>query len=208
VPETLLGQTVKCPACEQTFTATEELEPAPRPGMDRSQDKEEERREPEREQVPVRDRRRDSRDRDEDEDDRDRDRSRRRDRDDEEEDEDDRRSRRRRRRGEAQGKAQAVAVMTLAGGIVAILAAITGLAFSLGACLLWPGVYYSIVCGILCIVKGAQLLGPNARREAPPMVTAILQVVNVINLDLINVTLGIITLVFINDEEVRGYYRG
>ena len=72
-----------------------------------------------------------------------------------------------------------------------------------GGCFLWPGTYFSLVCGILCIIKGAQMLSTGGDRETPPMVTAILQVVNVINLDLINVTLGIITLVFINDDEVR-----
>jgi len=74
--------------------------------------------------------------------------------------------------------------------------------------LLWPGTYFSLVCGILCIVKGAQLLSPSGRYEGPPTVTAILQTINLINLDLVNVTLGILNLVFINDDELRGYYRG
>jgi hypothetical protein len=104
------------------------------------------------------------------------------------------------------GKAQAIAILTLIGGIIATL---WGCALVLSCVgLLWPGTYFTLVTGILCIIKGVQLLGSNGRYEAPPLGTAILQVVNVINLDLINVTLGILNLVFLNDPQVRQYYRG
>ncbi len=210
VPETLLGQLVKCPACEQTFTATEDLEPARRPGLDRTRGDEPEldELEPVEEEPPSR--RKSRRDREEDEDNRFKRRSRRRDDEDEDEDEkdeeDDRRGSRRRRRAQPPGKAQAVAIMTLVGGIVAVLVALVLACTCVG--LFWPGTYFSLVCGILCIIKGAQLLSPSGRWEGPPTATAIMQIINVINLDLINVTLGILNLVFINDDEMRGYYRG
>ena len=104
------------------------------------------------------------------------------------------------------GKVQAVAAMTLAGGIVMVLIA---LAF-MSSCILlvWPGTYYGLVAGIFTIVKGAALLGERADREAPPQATAILQIINILNGDVINLVLGILTLVFLGDAEVKRYFRG
>jgi predicted Zn finger-like uncharacterized protein len=106
----------------------------------------------------------------------------------------------------ADGKVQAIAVMTLIGGIVGCLFAVGWMATCFG--FLWPGTYYSLVMGILAIVKGAALLGVNARREAAPQGTAILQIINIVVLDVANLTMGIIILVFLNEPEVRRYYRG
>jgi hypothetical protein len=121
--------------------------------------------------------------------------------------EDDRDDYDRPRRREKPSKVQAVGVMALVGGILATL---LGVGLTLGGfpvCCLWPGTYFSLVMGIMAIVKGAQLLGPGAYREAPPTAVAVMQIINVVNGDFVNLTLGILTLVFLSDPEVKRYFR-
>jgi hypothetical protein len=100
----------------------------------------------------------------------------------------------------------AVSAMTLAGGIMGILVAAALAVTVVG--LVWPGTYYSLVMGILATVKGARLLGDRPWREPPPTATAVMQIINVINLDLVNLCLGILNLVLLNDPRVRRYFRG
>jgi predicted Zn finger-like uncharacterized protein len=103
------------------------------------------------------------------------------------------------------GKVQAIAVMTLVGGILAVLYAVGLIATCY--CALWPGTYYSLVLGILAIIKGSALLGRDAHNETAPRAVAIMQIVNIINLDMTNCVIGILSLVFLNEPEVRRYYR-
>jgi hypothetical protein len=106
---------------------------------------------------------------------------------------------------EKPGKVQAVALMTLAGGIIALL---WGTAFAASCILLiWPGTYYSFVLGIMAVVQASALMGDAARYQKPPQAIAIMQIINILNGDFINLTLGIITLVFLNDPEVKAYFR-
>ncbi len=100
----------------------------------------------------------------------------------------------------------AISIMTLVGGIVAILCALFWAMSIVG--LLWPGTYYSLVLGILATVKGARLLGDQAWREPPPTSIAVMQIINVVALDLINLVLGILTLVFLHQRDARNYFRG
>jgi hypothetical protein len=135
--------------------------------------------------------------------------------DDEAEDDEDYRSR---RRGEKPGKVVAVAIMMLIGGILAIISSVAILAYLglagavtcgvgwLGC--LWPGPYYSLVLGILATIKGSQLLGRNADRLPPPKGVAIMQIINIVNLDIPNCVMGIIALIFLNEREVQRYFRG
>jgi hypothetical protein len=114
------------------------------------------------------------------------------------------------------GKIQAISIMTLVGGIVATLAGLTwgcyisliGLAtLGIGFILLFMPIY-SLVFGIMAIIKGSQMLGSNplpAFKSAKT--TAIMQIVNIICCDLINLTMGIVNLVFLNDPEVKDYLR-
>ena len=61
--------------------------------------------------------------------------------------------------------------------------------------------------GIMAIVKGSELLGENAHRGAPPTTIAVMQIINAINGDFMNLTLGILTLVFLNEPEVKRFFR-
>jgi predicted Zn finger-like uncharacterized protein len=117
-----------------------------------------------------------------------------------------------RRTRDKPGKVQAIAIMMLIGGILALINGLTlllslGLG-SMGICCLWPGPYYGLVVGIMAIVKGSQLLGKDDWRQPPPRGIAIMQIINIINFDMPNCVMGILTLVFLNEPEVRRYYRG
>lgn len=192
VPESLLGQSVKCPSCAQTFTAPDQVEDeapqsaaAPRSEGDYAEEPRPSRRRPP------------EGDFDEDYDDV---------------------PRSRRSRREKPGKVLAIAIMILIGGILATLTGLGMLAYfgligaatmGIGLLLcLWPGPYFSLVLGIMGIIKGTRLLGEKAYRERPPQGIAIMMIVNIINCDLVNLTLGILVLVFLADEEVKDFFRG
>lgn len=133
---------------------------------------------------------------------------RRREDDDEEEDDDyDDVDRRRSRdgRGGVPGQVTVIGVMSLIGGVVAILMFFVVSGSSGGLCCLWPGTYYSMVLGVMAIVKGASLLGSSAQLQSPPFGLGVMMIINIINFDVINVVLGILVLVFSNDEDVKNY---
>jgi len=103
-------------------------------------------------------------------------------------------------------KVTAVGVMMVVGGSLALFGA-TVMALTCFL-LLWPGTYYGLVMGVMAIIKGAGLLAADAYRRVPPKGTAIMHCINIVNLDVVNLVLGIVNLVFLNDQEVRGYLRG
>jgi|SRR5579884_1134342 len=107
---------------------------------------------------------------------------------------------------ERPGLVQAVALMTLMGGVWALVWAL-GLALWTCVGFIWPGTYYNLVSGVFCIVTGASLLGER-RAQRPPRVTAILQIVSIVDLDVVNLALGVATLVFLSDRRVRRYFGG
>jgi hypothetical protein len=114
------------------------------------------------------------------------------------------------------GKLQAVAIMTLVGGIIGVLVGLTyGCYFSLvtlatfgfGVVLMVLPLY-ALIFGIMAIIRGSQMLGPNslpAFKSAKSI--AIMQIINIICCDVLNLIMGIINLVFLNDPEVREYLR-
>ncbi|HEY7152599.1 MAG TPA: MJ0042-type zinc finger domain-containing protein [Gemmataceae bacterium] len=181
VPESLLGQAVKCPSCSHSFTAPENLEETA----------------PRRVAAPL--------PKDEDDEPRPSKRSRR----DDEYDDDYEEAPRRRRRRDKPSKVQAIGIMTLIGGILALLYGLSLLGFGVASCigLLWPGTYYAIVLGIMGLIRGIQLLGDKAYKESPPQGIAIMMIINVLNCDFVNLVLGILVLVFLSDEEVKNYFR-
>jgi hypothetical protein len=180
VPASLVGEKVQCPTCGATFLADLEAAP-PRPAAEPVGP---------RTPPPVRPGEFDEAPPHREEDD---------------EAEDDRL----RRRGSPTkpDKVQAIGVMMLIGGILGVVVFLGLGAGSGGVCCLWPGSYYSLVMGIFAIVKGAALLGDQARLQEPPRGTAVMMIVNVLNLDFINLALGIVCLVFLNEPGVQRYFR-
>lgn len=195
VPESLLGQAVKCPSCAHVFTAPDHAEdeaprlPTPpserlssRPAPPPQEDYDDEPR-------PSRRPRRD-------------------------EDYDDAP---RRRGREKPGKVLAIAIMILIGGILATIYAVGLLCYigligaaSMGVglvCCFWPGPYYALVLGIMGIIKGSRLLGEKAHQEVAPRGLGIMMIINIVNFDVWNMVLGIIVLVFLADEEVKDYFQ-
>jgi hypothetical protein len=199
VPESLLAQSVKCPSCAHIFTAPDQVEDdaPPRSVSDQPSRRAAPPPRDDFEEEPRPSRRRPA---------------------DDDYDEDYDEAPRRRRRREKPGKVLAIAIMILVGGILATLSAVIWLAYlgfigvlSMGfglLCCLWPGPYYSLVLGIMSISKGTRLLGAKAHREKPPQGIGIMMIINIINFDVVNLTLGILVLVFLADEEVKDYFRG
>ena len=115
------------------------------------------------------------------------------------------------------GKIQAISIMTLVGGIGAILVAIMvtlfylpilGLATLGIGCIFIVCPIYSLIFGIMAIIKGSQMLGTNpAPAYTSAKSIAIMQIINIICCDGLNLTMGIINLVFLNDPEVKDYLR-
>jgi hypothetical protein len=129
----------------------------------------------------------------------------------EDEDELPRSRRSKRRSADRPGKVQAIAIMTLVGGIYALIHALMWLIADVSSCgiaCLWPGQYYSMVVGILATIKGSQLLGAEGHLQPAPRGTAIMMIINVINGDVVNCVLGILVLVFCSDPEAESYYQG
>ena len=102
------------------------------------------------------------------------------------------------------GALQAIAIMQLVGGIIAMLVSIT---IALSTVFMYVPWIYSLVVGILCVVKGAQLLGSNAHLQKAPKTNAILQIINIIACDWVNLILGIVSLVLMNNPEVKAYFE-
>jgi hypothetical protein len=103
-------------------------------------------------------------------------------------------------------KAKAVAIMTVVGGAMAILLALVNFFLALGFCFtLFTGAY-SLVVGILCLVKGIPLLSAAPGTQPAPTATAIMQIVNVVSCDFVNLALGIVILVLLNDPQVKQHY--
>ncbi len=162
---------------------------------------------------PLRRSRRDEDD-DKDEDDRPSRRSRRVDDDDDrpsrrsrrDNDDDDRPSRRGRSIDDRPPKVGAISGMLLGGGIWAVLWALGMGGFSVGFLCLWPGTYFELVVGILCIIRGAQQFNDRNRLGAP-RTHYILLIITIINGDVVNLVLGIVGLVFLSDNAVQRYFE-
>ena len=101
------------------------------------------------------------------------------------------------------GKLQAVYIMTICGGGWAVLMTLALVFFTFGLGLLWPGTYLEIVTAVFALVHGIK--GINSKHYRIPRFVPILLIVNVINCDVVNLVLGIITLIFLKDPDVEAH---
>ncbi len=102
------------------------------------------------------------------------------------------------------GKVQAIAVMQLCGGIYAVL---QGIGIALGTLFLYIPWIFSVVLGVMAIMRAVRLLGEQASGSGNQKTIAVMQIINIINGDVVNLVLGIICLVFQGDPEVEQYLR-
>jgi hypothetical protein len=86
--------------------------------------------------------------------------------------------------------------LLLAGGICAILNVVVAVLFSVFLCCFWPGVYLALGWSIAAIVRGSQMLSVDYHGP-PPRLLAILQILLIINLDVVNLILGVVNLAFL-----------
>ena len=105
----------------------------------------------------------------------------------------------------------AIAVMTLISGIINILwaAGLTGTVVigTLGIGLLCaPLTLLPLVLGIFEIVYGVRLLGSPTRPIQPAQAIAILEICSVLFGNVISLAVGILTLVFYSQPDVKAYF--
>ena len=114
------------------------------------------------------------------------------------------------------GKVQAIAIMTLVGGIFAILASLAWATYviifgmiSFGLlCVFIVFPIYQLTAGIILTVRGAQMLGKNPQAAySSAKSSAILQIICIICCDVFNLVMGIVSLVNQGDPQVRTYMQ-
>jgi len=111
------------------------------------------------------------------------------------------------------GKVQAVEIMCLAGGVFGIAFAFTVMWSTL---FLWIPWVYGFIYGIVAIVFGAKLIAspgyvdgvPPDPLPRPPYFLGVMAIINILVCDFTSLTLGILILVFLGDEECKAYYEG
>ena len=113
---------------------------------------------------------------------------------------------------EKPGKLTAIAIITLIGGILAVM---VGIGEALGvigslclACFLIPGAVVSFFGGIFMIIQGALLLGQDpAQHIRRTRISASLQIACILAGDVVNFILGILNHVFLSDRAVVEYRK-
>jgi len=106
------------------------------------------------------------------------------------------------------GKVQAIAIMCLVDGILNVL-----LGLGVGGTLLFTTICcapigaYPIVLGVLEIVYAAKLLPDAPQRDVrPAQYLAVMQIVNIATGGVISLVVGILSLVFYGEAEVKAWY--
>jgi hypothetical protein len=109
--------------------------------------------------------------------------------------------------GQQPGKVQAIAIMTIVGGCMAFMSVFASIGLASACCVPILFVPYNITLGVLALVKGIQLVNDREGLQSPPTAVAIMMIINIISLDVVNLVMGILILVFLSDPEVKRFYR-
>lgn len=107
------------------------------------------------------------------------------------------------------GLVQAIAIMTLVNGILNILWGLGvtfGFAVSIVGLCITPLTILPGVLGIFEILYATRLLAENPRGVRPDQTIAILEIACIAAGNVLSAVVGILALVFYNDEQVRGYF--
>jgi hypothetical protein len=94
--------------------------------------------------------------------------------------------------------------MMIVGGLVALSIFIGSLRFHFFHW--YPAPVYSLVLGIMAIIRGSRLLSSHGDFQRSPRAIAIMQIINIINADIPNFVMGIISLSFLKDPGVQRYF--
>jgi hypothetical protein len=97
----------------------------------------------------------------------------------------------------------AIAALLLAGGIYGL---IFGCLIGLNALCLWPGTWYAVVWSIFAIIRGSTMLNERDISNEPRTLV-IMQIIMIVNCDVVNMIMGIVGLVLLNDAQVVKYYE-
>jgi hypothetical protein len=103
-------------------------------------------------------------------------------------------------------RVEAIGIMMIVGGIIALSFAVGGWKFHIFRGF-WPPAVYSLVLGVMAIIRGSRLMGRFGQLQPSPRIIAIMQIINIMNGDVPNLVMGIITLSFLKDPTVRRYFR-
>lgn len=101
------------------------------------------------------------------------------------------------------GLVTAISVLTLVGGCTALLASFV---WMLGSMCLWIPWVLGVVAGGMGIYQGSRMLSKTTVTP-PSRAVSILFLCCILNCDLLTVTMGILTLVFMSNPEVKQYYQ-
>ncbi|MFL7812221.1 MAG: hypothetical protein ACK2TT_03105 [Anaerolineales bacterium] len=110
-------------------------------------------------------------------------------------------------------KVQTMSILVLINGIINILwgglLALLIIIGTIGIGLLCaPILILPMVLGVVEIIYALNLMAEPPKVNAPSMAIAILEICSILFLNVFGVVVGVLSLVFINEEEVKSYFAG
>ena len=108
-------------------------------------------------------------------------------------------------------KVQTMAILVLINGILNVLwggiLALFGVITIVGI-LCAPLLILPMILGVFELIYALNLLADPPKVKEPSQVLAILEIVNIIFLNIFSVVVGILSLIFISEAEVKDYFAG